>query len=516
MPNAELYAGYTGSSFLWSTGATTQSIVVNASNNVWVKVTDQNNCIGYDTIMATVVNSVLPNIGSDLLKCDSDTTILNSGQQGLTYLWSTGSTNDTININQTGSYWVELTDLNNCVSFDTVEVEYNPRPVLDLGIDMNYCDSANFDIAQNNATYLWDNGSTMANRTILSSGQYWAVINDTITTCSSNDTVNIAMSATPIVNLGNDDILCNGEYSILDAGYPQYSFLWNLGDTTQTIVASATGIYSVDVTTPQGCVGNDSILITISNPLDPNLGNDFVLCRNSVAQISSPINNASYTWILNDTVLSDTTQTIIVSQTGELISFVTTDIGCTATDTIELLNTSSEVNAVFLAATNGSYTGDTIQFINISHPNPYTSHWDFGDGSYSIQESPTHVYLLEGTYNALLTVDNGICTDTMNKKIVVLLSSKKRIDDKTAKNKILNSNLYPNPNDGQFTLSIELLEKAEVEIECFDLYGRLVMAKSIHSKEITVKYNMSELKTGLYVIRIRIDEDIEYIKFIKH
>ena len=514
--NAELYAGYTGSSFLWSTGATTQTVNINTSSTVWVKVTDQNNCIGYDTIMATVVSSILPNAGSDLLKCDGEITALNSGQVGMTYLWSTGSINDTIYINQTGNYWVELTDQNNCVSYDTVLVVYNSNPIINLGLDGNYCDSAVYSISQSNATYLWDNGSTLADRTILSGGQYWAIINDTITTCSSTDTVLISMSATPIVNLGNDDTLCNGDYIILDAGYPQDSYLWNIGDTTQAVVAAATGVYIVDVITPQGCVGNDSILVTISNPLNPYLGEDFVLCRNSVTQISSPINNVYYSWTLNDTLLSDTTQTVSISKPGELISNVTDIYGCSAEDTLILLTTSSELYADFMSATQHVYVGDTIVFMNLSYPNTFSSYWSFDDGYLSAQKSPTHIYSNVGVYKVILEVDNGICTDTISKNISIQSAVKKRIALDGQRNRIINYSLYPNPNNGSFSLNIELVQKSKITIDCFNIYGQLINHKIIDAKETIAKYNLTELAVGLYFIRISIEEQVEIIKFIKH
>ena len=53
----------------------------------------------------------------------------------------------------------------------------------------------------------------------------------------------------PSVDLGNDTTICIGSSVTLDAGNPGSSFLWNTGDTTQTIQVDSTALYTVTVTT---------------------------------------------------------------------------------------------------------------------------------------------------------------------------------------------------------------------------------------------------------------------------
>ncbi len=65
----------------------------------------------------------------------------------------------------------------------------------------------------------------------------------------------------PEVTLGNDTTLLQGQTLILDAGNPDCSFLWSTGATTQTILVSTAGIYSVTAT---NACGSDSDEIQIS------------------------------------------------------------------------------------------------------------------------------------------------------------------------------------------------------------------------------------------------------------
>ncbi len=64
-----------------------------------------------------------------------------------------------------------------------------------------------------------------------------------------------------MVDLGNDTTICVDEILTLDAGMGE-SFVWNTGDSTQTIDVDTAGTYWVEVTSTTGCTGFDDIEIT--------------------------------------------------------------------------------------------------------------------------------------------------------------------------------------------------------------------------------------------------------------
>ena len=57
----------------------------------------------------------------------------------------------------------------------------------------------------------------------------------------------------------------------------------------------------------------------------------------------------------------------------------------------------------------------TVKFTDLSTGNPISWAWNFGDGTSSTEQNPTHVYRLEGTYDVSLTVTNSYGTDTETK-----------------------------------------------------------------------------------------------------
>jgi len=84
-------------------------------------------------------------------------------------------------------------------------------------------------------------------------------------------TVNITIEPQPSPNLGPDRTVCENQTVILDAGFnPQWSYLWSTGAKTSSIAVSNSGTYGVTVTSPNGCTGSDTVVLSIlpgSTPL---------------------------------------------------------------------------------------------------------------------------------------------------------------------------------------------------------------------------------------------------------
>jgi len=119
-----------GVSYLWSTGATTQTLVVPpaaATQTISVVVTDASGCQGSDQVVINQANPPIVNLGPDRRECGQVT--LNAGNPGQAFTWSTGATTQTITATQSGSYHVLVTNQFNCTDTDTVNVDILPLPM---------------------------------------------------------------------------------------------------------------------------------------------------------------------------------------------------------------------------------------------------------------------------------------------------------------------------------------------------------------------------------------------------
>lgn len=113
-----LDAGNPGSIYQWSTGENTQQISVDSSGKYWVDVT-KGESSGSDTIEIAVLLKV--NLGNDTAILEESSIILDAGNPGASYLWSTGENSQTITVDTTGEYYVFVDDGNN-IGWDTINV----------------------------------------------------------------------------------------------------------------------------------------------------------------------------------------------------------------------------------------------------------------------------------------------------------------------------------------------------------------------------------------------------------
>ena len=108
------------------------------------------------------------------------------------------------------------------------------------------------------------------------------------------------------------------------------------------------------------------------------------------------------------------THTYTVSGVYDVNITVTNITGCTVTTVLPgLVNVQARPEAKFMVLTSGSCTNLSAHFLNQSL---MTSSWvwDFGDGTSSTQQSPTHVYSLPGNYSVRLQAfANSGCGDTV-------------------------------------------------------------------------------------------------------
>ena len=109
-----------GTTYLWSTGATTQSINVTSTGSYTVQITNASGCQSAASIATIVTVNALPatptiTAGGPTTFCAGGSVTLTSSA-GTTYLWSTGAMTANINISTAGSYTVRVTNVSGCQS----------------------------------------------------------------------------------------------------------------------------------------------------------------------------------------------------------------------------------------------------------------------------------------------------------------------------------------------------------------------------------------------------------------
>lgn len=178
---------------------TTSINVTFGLNSGNVTVTADNSCGSSTAAVSAITVNALPvvSLGADATFCAS--TVLNAGNAGATYSWSTGSTNQTITVTSTGSYQVSVTNSSGCTASDTINVTINALPAVALGSDIVQCGgTVLLDAGNNGSTYLWSDASTAQTLSVASSGAYSVTVTNA-NSCSNSDTINVTIH--PAVNV---------------------------------------------------------------------------------------------------------------------------------------------------------------------------------------------------------------------------------------------------------------------------------------------------------------------------
>ncbi|NSW45889.1 MAG: proprotein convertase P-domain-containing protein [Bacteroidales bacterium] len=261
-------------SYSWSNGQTTPDITVSPSQNTTytLTITDAKGCTKTDSLSVNVgQTSNMLNLGQDIVVCEGQIVTLDAGNGFSSYLWNTGATTPTIQVTTSGTYSVQVSDA--CgTQDDTVVVTINPKPIVNLGPDVNIClgNSATL-TAPANLTYNWSTGENTQAITVTpaASGTYtYMVMVSDANSCVNSDTIDVHVFDLPTVELGADTSICHTDQLTLSAGnFAQYS--WSNGSTSSTLTVDANQLqngaytYAVTVTDNLGCTATDQITITI-------------------------------------------------------------------------------------------------------------------------------------------------------------------------------------------------------------------------------------------------------------
>ncbi len=350
--------------YSWQDGSTLDSFKVTTAGTYWGKVSYQG-CTVSDTIRVGYINLTNISLGNDTLLCEGDSIRLRSNIGNASYVWNTGETTESITVKQSGQYIIRATS-NNCTLSDTINVTFNPPPAFSLGKDTTICPgmSLTLDPAIMADTYLWQNGSANKSISATQAGWYWLRLSEN--GCTSSDSVHIDHFAVPKINLGNDASFCAGDSLVVNAGVGFYTYHWNTGAATQTLVTRNAGQYIVDAKTADGCIAKDTLNVTnvFDNPV-VLLDSDSTLCTDATRYLDAG-DFSSYHWNTGHTGRS-----IAVTDIGVYTVNVTDQNGCAGSGSARITR--------LLPLPENFLPADTVicQYgtLNINPSGQYSSYW---------------------------------------------------------------------------------------------------------------------------------------------
>lgn len=285
-------------SFAWATTGTPNDIFSN-NDTVLVTPTETTTYIVYgsyatDSVTVEVISLSEASLGADTTLCEGEIFLLDASFPNANYTWQNGVNDPTFSVSNTGTYWVEI-EVSGCIKRDTIEVNFTPPPIIDLGADEMLCPGEFLELnaAFPNATYLWQDGSTDSTFLVEEAGIYEVAV--TLGGCTVQDFIEIEYVDLAAVDLGDDQFICEMDSLILSLNLPNATFLWQDGSTGLFFIANEVGIYSVEATV-FGCSAADTIEIGLKPNPEVELGLDTILCPDEFLLLDATFPDAMYEW----------------------------------------------------------------------------------------------------------------------------------------------------------------------------------------------------------------------------
>ncbi|MEP7321788.1 MAG: fibronectin type III domain-containing protein [Saprospiraceae bacterium] len=255
--------------YLWSTGENSDIIIVTTAGMYSVIVTDGNGCKGTDTLTTIMSSTPSPVITGNLMICPGDSTILHSSP-GATYLWSNGSTADSIIVKSNGIFSVKVTNADGCegTSTDVQTILFEQINAVISG-NVGYCpmDSVLLDAGPGFTDYLWSTGASTQTITVKTVATYSVSVTD-INGCKAVVNKSIQAFTSPVAFISGTLSFCDGgSTTTLEAGLGYKNYLWSTGETTHSIAVTNIGTYSLMITDLHGCIDTTSATVTVEGTL---------------------------------------------------------------------------------------------------------------------------------------------------------------------------------------------------------------------------------------------------------
>jgi len=458
--------------YQWNTGATTSSIQASNSGTYILTVTDQNNCMGSDTVLVQILSPASLFLGTDTILCKP--------RNGYTVQASTNATlvhwNDLFVgasriINETGVYIATATYTNGCEAKDTLTVIFKTTPQIQLLSNYYSCETVLIPVNFPGYIIQWSTGDTKPWLLTDTSGSFYLMVTHPLTGCSDTAQLTAWVYSKPEINLGSDTTICNNTGYWLTTNNFTDQVQWMNGVNAPSLYAELPGIYSATLTNSWGCSAQDDIHIMSKPAPVIEMGPPIrYICGESPVIITS---NQVLDWRFNDKSIGSFSA--LPAQQAGIYECSYSENGCISHSVIEVHTANDTLSADFLVATRDTIHQD-IKFVCLTQPLPSAVEWDFGDGTSSTELHPVHRYLTPGDFSVTLTVFNAQCEATSIKSLNALFRKMNRRMDHTS-GSILYFEIYPNPNQGQFDCWLKLTYKARVEFSIMDATGRLIYSK---------------------------------------
>ncbi|MBK7602537.1 MAG: fibronectin type III domain-containing protein [Saprospiraceae bacterium] len=491
-----------------------------------VTVTSAAGCIGYASATVTVNAGPIVSASANPNPACVGSTLNLSSSGGVMYAWSgpAGFSSNAQNPARAnmqpsfaGIYSVSVTSGLGCTSNSSVNVTVNPIPTgVATASPSSGCVGSTVQLgAPAGSTYMWTGpqGYTSSQQnpivnitSYLQAGTYKVKVTNAAG-CSATFSVGFKVNYPPVATasytIGSNCIGSNLALSGTGGGSFSWSgpagFTSNLQNPVINNVSAAnSGVYTLTVTSPNGCSAVTSLSVTIlAAPVVTATADAYTVCEGSTAYLHATGGTnyewtGPYGWVSN---LQNPIINNIPSYLSGTYSVKVTNSGGCSTTTSLVITVSGFINGSASALPNPAPTGSNVQ-LSATGASSYL--WSGPNGFFSYEQNPV-LYKVSsrnaGTYVVILTND-GKCQMTLfvTLSIINARESGETIVAKETKVSDLTT-IYPNP--AKNFIRLEYKGDKSIKYSIVDAQG-VIITKDVRSSSGSI--NIENLSSGTYAI----------------
>ena len=425
--------------YAWSNGVNTEDLNNLTAGTYTVTISDNNACAIAYTLFVTQPSATLStSFTTTPLSCFENNTgaidlTVNGGTAPYIFTWNNNSTTEDLTAIAAGNYSVNITDANGCTTSGSTIVS-QPIGALTIAttiqnLNCHDVDNASIDLTISGGTspytFVWNDGNTSEDLSGLSTGNYTVTVTDA-NGCNTSKSFTITYNAATLTASSTiTEVTCHGASTgaidlEVQGGTTPYTYSWSNNETTQDLINSIAGVYTVGITDANGCttslsgsINEPAAVISSTQNVNP------VLCNGNatgVIDITAQGGTYPYTYLWNNGISQED---LIGVLAGTYTVTITDSKNCILIETATVSEPTQPINAIFQTtnpACYGQLTGNIATTISGGTPS-YSVLWNN-------QQSQADLNLIAaGNYTIEITDANGCIfsqTLTLDQPLAIL------------------------------------------------------------------------------------------------
>jgi hypothetical protein len=538
-----------GTGYVWSTGSTNATITVTESGTFTVTVTDTNGCTDTESITITqypLPNAVITPSGPTSFCAGNSVDLTASGGTG--YVWSTGSTNATITVTESGTFTVTVTDANGCIDTESITTAQYPMPiaVITPSGPTTFCLGGSVSLTASGGTgYLWSTGATSSTIVVAASGVYTVTVTEN--GCQDTESIEVTVNQPALVSVtivASANPVCQGSSVTFTAtpvnGGTMPFYQWKVNNITQggnspvfTYTPVNGDVVTCRLQSNASCItGNPAtsnpITMTVNAPqpvsvtivADANPVNPGTL----VTFTATPVNGGAtpvYAWFVNGMGMGASSPVLayVPDNGDEVVCQLTSSQECVSGNPATSNSIIMSVNPTvpeFETVSNVIVTSGQVVCYNATNTITVA-----GSGTtFQVQAGGSatfiagqRIFFLPGTTVQPGGYMHGYISDIYcggQQPSMVTITGQEEPDVPGS----ATYRIYPNPVTENFTLEcLSPLPESGVRADIYSMKGERLRSVILHQTKQEI--NFGDAPAGLYFVKVQAEGKLEVIKLVK-